>query len=143
MARSTRTGSGSVSCQDRDGCCWGTTAATSQLPALRVSEVSWIAAQTGYAASNLLWLAAAYLEDGADLMSLTRNLVSRVPGLLPGQETAMSEALLAKLAVEGPSWTLDPGRGWVNDSDYSQRNPRSKLSALKPADFAYIREFFP
>jgi hypothetical protein len=112
------------------------------LPAFRANEVAGIAADTEYAASNLLWLSAAYLEAGADPTSLAESLVARVPGLLPGKEAAMSRAVLESLAVEGLSWTLDPERGWINNGKYSQRNPESRLSVLTLADFSYIRESF-
>ena len=113
------------------------------LPALRVDEVSWIAKETEFGASNLLWLSTAYLEDGAGQLSLAESLVSHVPGLLRGKEAVMGEALLRNLAVDGLSWTPDPSLGWVNNWQYSQRNPTSRLSVLGPPDFAYIRQFFP
>jgi hypothetical protein len=57
------------------------------LPAFRVDEVAGIAAETEYAASNLLWLSAAYLEEAAPT-SRAESLVARVPGLLRGKEAA-------------------------------------------------------
>jgi len=113
------------------------------LPALRAAEVSWIARSTEFGASNLLWLSTAYLEDATELLSLAESLVSHVPGLLYGKEGAMSQALLSNLVVDGLSWTPDPGLGWVNNWSYSQRNPQSRLTVLKPRDFTYIRPFFP
>jgi hypothetical protein len=32
--------------------------------------------------------------------------------------------------------------GLINNWPYSQRNPQSQLSLLKPADFSFIRRFF-
>jgi hypothetical protein len=112
------------------------------LPALRVSEVTWLAEQTGFSASNLLWFSTTYLEEGFNLKSLIEKLVSAVPGLSRNKVEIMSEIVLENLAVDGLSWTRDPNLGWVNNWPYSQRNPASLLSTLKPADFAYIQQFF-
>jgi hypothetical protein len=62
---------------------------------------------------------------------------------LPTKRSAISEAILKNLVVEGLSWKNDPEFGWVNNWSYSQRNPASKLSLLTASDFAYIRGFFP
>jgi len=112
------------------------------LPALRTEEASWFATQTKFAPSGLLWLSAAYLEGEEYLLALAEECAWRVPGLRRGRKTAMAKALLKNVAVEGLSWTFDSTLGWVNNWRYSQRNPKSALSILKPDGFTYIREFF-
>ena len=112
------------------------------LPALRVQEVSWLAAATGSIAANILWLTAAYLEQGTDPLPLVIGLASRIPGLLRGRAGVVAESLLRNLKVEGLAWVQDPELGWINNWAYSQRNPNSRLSILKPADFAYVQHFF-
>src|SRR6185503_4860588 len=67
------------------------------LPALRREEVAWVAAETAFDASNLLWLSATCMDQWVDFQALTERLVSRVPGLLPGKRSAMSEANLKNL----------------------------------------------
>jgi hypothetical protein len=89
-----------------------------------------------------LWFSTTYLEEGFNLKSLIEKLVSAVPGLSRNKVEIMSEIVLENLAVDGLSWTRDPNLGWVNNWPYSQRNPASLLSTLKPADFAYIQQFF-
>lgn len=111
-------------------------------PALRVSEVAWLAGLTDFSASNLLWLAGAYLEEGVYPIELASRLTSRVPGISAGMAPIMAEALLQNLAVEGLKWVPDQSLGWVNNWIYSQRNTASPLSILKPPDFAFIRQFF-
>ena len=113
------------------------------LPALRATELSLIATETDFGASNLLWLSATYLDKSADFLALTERFVSQVPGLLRSKRAAMSETILNNMVVEDLQWTHDPSIGWINNWRYSQRNPASGMSILKPEDFAYIQQFFP
>lgn len=113
------------------------------LPALRLPEVIWLSEQSDHAASSLLWLTAAYLETGSYPLCLAEHLASHLPGLLPGQARPAARALLERLCVTDLRWRPDPLRGWINNWDYSQRNPTSALSILTAQDFAYIRDFFP
>lgn len=112
------------------------------LPALRVEEVSWLARATDSAASNLLWLATAYVQEGVESLAFATRLASRLPGILPDNAGAAAAALIDNLTFERLKWVEDGKLGWINNSSYSQRNPKSKLSVLKQADFTYIREFF-
>ena len=113
------------------------------LPALRPQELSWLAAQTGSAASNLLWLRAAYIDAGdAGTRSLAQAVVAGLPGLLPGKASEMADTLIDGMTVQNLAWTSDPRHGWINDGKYSQRNPDSRLSTLEAEDFAYLRDFF-
>jgi hypothetical protein len=112
------------------------------LPALRLEEVSYLAELTHGEAANLLWLSAAYLENGADPLALATRLASGVPGLLKGKDAVMARALLQRIGVDGLTWVNDPARGWINNSAHSQRNPESHLCTLKQKDFEYIRQFF-
>ena len=84
----------------------------------------------------------AYLETEADSQPLVERLVLGVPGLLPGKEAALAEAVVQNRAGGGVNWLWDETFGWINDGPYSQRNPTSPLSILKDADFAYIGQFF-
>jgi hypothetical protein len=97
-------------------------------PGLRIKEVCWLAEQTEFAVSNLLWLQFAYLDDSTDVTPMIEKLVARIPSLLPSMRRAVCEDLHRKLMVEGPAWSLDPKLGWINSGDYSQRNPTSGLA---------------
>lgn len=113
------------------------------LPALRHAEVAWLADQTPSSASPLLWLSAAYLETGTFPVALARELVSHIPGAAKSKISLMADTILEHITVSGLRWSPDPKLGWVNNWDYSQRNPTSPLSILSLPDFAYIRTFFP
>jgi hypothetical protein len=112
------------------------------LPALRLEELSYLAERTEHAAVNLLWLSATYLETGSDALQLATRLVSGVPGLVSGKENAVANAIVEGLTVRDVTWHEDGTLGWINNSNHSQRNPASRLSGLKEADFAYIKKFF-
>jgi hypothetical protein len=112
------------------------------LPALRLQEVSYLAELTHGIPANLLWLSAAYLENGADPLALATRLASGVPGLIKGKAAVMAQALLQRICVDGLIWVNDPARGWINNKAYSQRNPESHLCTLNQKDFEYIRQFF-
>jgi hypothetical protein len=96
-------------------------------PGLRIKEVCWLAEQTELAVSNLLWLQFAYFDDSTDVAPLIEKLVARIPGLLPSMRGAVCHDLHDKMTGEGPAWTLDPKLGWINNGDYSQRNPASTM----------------
>lgn len=113
------------------------------LPALRPAEVAWLTDQAPSSASPLLWLSAAYLEAGTFPVCLARELVSHIPGAATRKFPLMADTLLEHITVSGLRWSPDPILGWVDNWDYSQRNPKSPLSILSPPDFAYIRTFFP
>jgi len=112
------------------------------LPALRAEEVSWIASVTDNSVSNLLWLSAAYVHGREDVGDLARDLALEIPGHRDGAESEIANALLKNRTVEDLLWTHDPRHGWINNSVYSQRNPKSRLSTLRDPDFEFIAEFF-
>jgi hypothetical protein len=49
------------------------------LPALRREEVAWVAAETAFAASNLLWLSATYMDQWVDSQAFTERLARVSP----------------------------------------------------------------
>lgn len=112
------------------------------LPAFHVAEVERLASQSPSSASAALWLFATYLDADAIPLALTRELVSRIPGVSKSQITLMADTLLECLTVSGLRWSRDSALGWINNWQHSQRNPRSQLSILTPSDFAYIGGFF-
>lgn len=113
------------------------------LPALRLAESAWLAEATSHAASGLLWLAATYVDPAARPIALAGRLAANVPGLRAEKRRAYVDALLDGLAVEGVTWTRHDTLGWINDSKYSQRNPRSRLGKLTENGFRRIQSFFP
>jgi hypothetical protein len=113
------------------------------LPALRPEEVRWLAEATHADVSNLLWLTATYLEEGADLLALANALASKLPGILPGKAGTVAQVLHSNQEIADLKWVRDMELGWINNWIYSQRNPSSLLSNLDKEGFAYIRSFFP
>jgi hypothetical protein len=113
------------------------------LPALRISEITWLACQTPASASSLLWLTETYIDNNKAPLDFILDLVSRIPGIVKSQIGLMTRTLIDNLTVSGLLWTIHPDLGWVNNWEYSQRNPKSRLSILSPADFGFIRAFFP
>jgi hypothetical protein len=112
------------------------------LPALRLAEVLWLA-DTSDSRATLLWLTATYFEqEDAYPSSLAESLFHQLPGTRSEKAQVASNALRENLVVPDLRWSLDPARGWQNNSPYSQRNPESHLSILTQADFAYIHGFF-
>lgn len=113
------------------------------LPALRISEIIWLACQTPASATPLLWLSQTYICNNPAPLDFILNLVSRIPGIVKSQIGLMAQTLIENLTVSGLLWTVHHDWGWVNNWEYSQRNPKSHLSILSPADFSIIRGFFP
>jgi|WetSurMetagenome_2_1015567.scaffolds.fasta_scaffold94018_2 hypothetical protein len=113
------------------------------LPALRIPEITWLACQTPASASPLLWLTETYIYNNTAPLDFILDLVSRIPGIVKSQIGLMTHTLIENLAVSGLLWTMHHDLGWVNNWEYSQRNPKSRLSILSPADFSFIRGFFP
>jgi hypothetical protein len=113
------------------------------LPALRAEEVRWLAEATRADVSNLLWLTATYLQQGADLLPLVTGLATQLPGILPGKAATVAQALHSNREIGDIRWVRDSESGWINNWAYSQRNPSSLLSRLGQEEFAYIRSFFP
>src|SRR5262249_43834660 len=112
------------------------------LPALRVGETMWLASQTAFGPSNLLWLTTAYLATEESPTTLVCEVASHLPGVAPRNANAISKALHRNATVKDLRWKRDPARGWINNWSYSQRNPQSQMSILTPQDFVYIQEFF-
>jgi hypothetical protein len=115
-------------------------------PALRVEEVCHLAE---------LWQASRYVHiplllatvtyDPAPPNQLTALLRRSITGL-PGLDTALMDefgaAVGRMLSIPNVEWRRDPQRGWVNNWPYSQRNPESRLSILRSADYDFIERFF-
>lgn len=63
-----------------------------------------------------------------------------------GLFTSSGRSSLARNAVQNrrndSAWTNDERFGWISNSQYAQRNPRSLLSTLAEADFLRIKAFF-
>ncbi|MBX7223643.1 MAG: hypothetical protein K1Y36_27260 [Blastocatellia bacterium] len=110
------------------------------LPSFRLEEVLWLAETSGVA--TLLWLTGTYLEPDQAPAGLVRNLVSRIPAVRRNCLAALCDTLADGLTGTNAGWTYDSTLGWINHSRYSQRNPQSHLSLLKPEDFSAIRKFF-
>lgn len=113
------------------------------LPALRVAEAAAVAAATRDSVLNLLWLT--FVHARPDEAAALHALVARAAATLPGLRVApqrVADALVDRQTSSTLHWWEDPVLGWVNDARYSQRNPASDLSTLRPADHAFIRNWF-
>lgn len=113
------------------------------LPALRVAEAAAVAAATQDSVLNLLWLT--FVHARPDEVPVLHALVTRAAAALPGlrvPQQRVADALVERQTSPTPRWWEDPVLGWINDGRYSQRNPASDLSNLRPADHAFIRDWF-
>lgn len=113
------------------------------LHALRVAEAVAMAAATQDPVLNLLWLTLVHAspEEATMLHALVAGAAADLPGLrVPPRRVA--DALVDLQTSPTLRWWHDPVLGWINDARYSQRNPASDLSTLRPADHAFIRDWF-
>jgi len=111
-------------------------------PSFRIMEVLALANRISSQPSvPLLLLPGAYMQANEFLPAeMVRRWVTQVPGI----KTEFIPKVIAPLlenSVPQLYWKLDERLGWINDWQYSQRNPRSPLSILTADDFRFIQEF--
>jgi hypothetical protein len=116
------------------------------LPAFSFEEILWFhgvldSSPANRAATTLL-MTACYLQDPGRAGELTTELFSQLPGVKPGVAASMAKEFLEKLTVPELCWEQNSRLWWINNSIYSQRNPKSTMSLLDHEDFDFIEKFF-
>jgi len=118
------------------------------LPAFRLEEVEWfheVLSRSPLAnrTATLLLMSGCCVESPSDqLIQMTMELFSEIPGVKSDAMTAMATAFVGSLIVPSLRWERDKDFGWINNWRYSQRNPESTMSVLSRDDFAFISKFF-
>jgi hypothetical protein len=111
-------------------------------PSFRITEVLALANRIGaHPSAPLLLLPGAYMEAGEILSTET---VTRWLTQMPGIRMEFIPLVLPPLlenSVPDLHWKMDERLGWINNWQYSQRNPQSPMSILTTDDFIFIHEF--
>ena len=112
-------------------------------PTMRIQELLDLAERMDcHPAASLLLLDGAYLVEGEPFpLDVVARWLRQSPGF---QDTCLDVVLrgFAENVVPGLRWESTENRGWINNSQYSQRNPTSPMSILCDEDFQFIRNFF-
>ena len=78
-------------------------------------------------------MSACYIHDpSGPPLELALDLFSYLPGVKPGAAQSMAKAFLDNVTVPDVDWRHDSDLGWINNWRYSQRNPKSTMSASEP-----------
>jgi hypothetical protein len=112
-------------------------------PTMRIQELLDIAGRMDcHPGASLLLLDGAYLVEGEPF---PLDVVARWLRQSPGFQDAYLDAVLkgfAENVIPGLRWQSTKNQGWINNWEYSQRNPASAMSILCDEDFRFIRDFF-
>ena len=130
----------------------GQTGAAPELPAFRWSEIERISDSLKPAAKNpvsqaaclLLLFQATYLTPDDDPLRAEGRLTSAwgQTGIAEGPAIRALAARTMMAARSSVRWRNDPALGWVNDGEYSRRNPHQGVKPYSAAQFAFIQRFF-
>lgn len=117
------------------------------LPAFRFEEIAWLDRclhqSPVRAAAILLLMTGCYLQHADGMPTeLIADRLSQLHAVQPKALDAMRNAFLDSLVVPELGWRREEKLGWTNNWRYSQRNPQSTMSVLRPEDFAAIGGFF-
>jgi hypothetical protein len=113
------------------------------LPGVRLTELKTImerAANPADAVKVLAWLPCCYLEPDDDLEEI-KEVFRKIPGLRKNGADLLCKHLSEQQRLE-VVWTNTRLKGWINNWDYSQRNPKSRMSLLEHIDYRNIDLFF-
>jgi hypothetical protein len=114
------------------------------LPGVRLTELKTIMEKLvnpDDAVKVLAWLPCCYLEPDDDLDEIN-EVIRRIPGLRKNNGADLLCKHLSEHQRFEVVWTNTRLKGWINDWDYSQRNPNSRMSILEHEDYRNIESFF-
>lgn len=112
------------------------------LPALRWAEIAAIAKAGGERAAMLMLPGCREGSIAAFDEKAAREMITRLPGFDASLASTAARSITAHCAIEDLRWSRDQALGWINDSTYSQRNPKGLMTTLEPMDFEAVRRFF-
>ena len=117
------------------------------LPAFRLEEMRWLYDVLDHSpaprAAAALLMPACYLQDpSGHAGEFVTAMFSQLPGLKPTAAESMAKAFVKNQTTPKLRWERHQQLGWINNSIYSQRNPSSTMSVLKPEHFELIEKFF-
>jgi hypothetical protein len=113
------------------------------LPAFRCREVLQIAAATDWR-SALLFYTGAYVTKDDHESEMIPFLASawEHAGLVKSCESAELAHQLLELSMDAATtWHRDQQLGWINNGEYSYRNPKTRMVAFEPGRFLKLRAF--
>jgi hypothetical protein len=97
------------------------------------------------ATAGLLLFPAVYLTSDDDVRDARQHLLGwwgELPYVSLSDATVLVENTVANRHNPDVRWWEDETLGWINDSIYSFRNPRTRMCAFSERRFARMREFF-
>jgi hypothetical protein len=113
------------------------------LPGIRLAEMKTMlkkVSKSEDAVKVMAWLPCCYLEPNDDLNEII-EVLRKIPGLRKNGAELICNHLSTHQRFE-VVWTNNHQYGWINNWDYSQRNPKSMMSLLDQEDFSNIESFF-
>ena len=123
------------------------------LPGIRLEEIKKIANKLGKAKTShlsLLLLPCCYLthndllNDLQDLFSAIQKKNSFLGRFLKGNKknNSIVEHFTEYLRIPDLAWQEDVELGWINNWQYSQRNPNSLMRIISDEEYLIIKKFF-